>query len=169
MTAMKPPQPLVFWEDIPATEEEIASQFEDATHYSYFEPTESWLQFYPEKKVTYIHFGIASSNEHVSDNEADWLLTSIESGLAAYSDPFFVFIDMSSIDDSESPSEKSRAVYKQLLSHPQNGITVFYGATPAMLFLIKMLTHLARVHKRVKATNDIAAVARYYSKWKESQ
>lgn len=131
---------------------------EDPATFAHLRDTDNWLRFYPEEKTLHIHFGRSTHTQIESDLEAEWLESTVQSGLAA--NPtiiFFVLIDLSRADDSEFPSEKSREVYRTLLSHPQMKKTVFFGVTPAMGFLIKTLVHLSKRQQDIFVVTNITA------------
>lgn len=126
--------------------------------FAHFDVLDNWIGFYPEQQMLHIHFGRATHTQDESDQEADWLDTSILSFWKQHPGvQFYVLIDLSRADDSEFPSEKSRNVYRSLLGNDQMYKTVFFGVTPAMRFLIKTLVHVSGREKDIFIEKDSAA------------
>ena len=140
------------------------------SEFAHFKKTDSWLFRYNNLKQIHLHFGTATKNEEESTEETQWIWheTIENTKKELVNIPFFTYVDLSRSDDSELPSTEAMTIYKKLMTHPQNGQTVFYGATPSMKFFIGMLHRLTRVGDKIAVVNTKKDADRLYKKWSKS-
>jgi len=133
----------------------------------YFEPTDTWIIIFVEDRLIHVHFGKATASAEESTTETTFLHDHTTAWVQA-NHPGISFcgvIHVSRADDSELPSDEAVELYKKILSHEQNGITVFYGMTPSMRFFVGMLTHLIKDGKRIHLATTADEAEAEYKTW----
>lgn len=139
--------------------------------FQHFKPTDDWLIVYPEKKQIHMHFGGPTINEEQHLAETEWICKwTLNNWLPKHADiEFFIYVDMTRSNDSEYPAEESMALYKKMMQHPQNSMTVFYGSTQAMKFFINMLMRFSKTYKKIRLVDTKKQADELYEKWTAKQ
>ncbi len=138
----------------------------DSARRRYFQPTDTWVIPHPELHTLHIHFGNSTTSEKQSTEETQWLFSTVSDVVTVHPSMHFItLIDTSRADDTESPSDQSQQLYKQMLNMPQNAFTIFYGATPAMGFFITMLTHFSKALSKVRVVKTKEEADNLYREW----
>lgn len=133
-----------------------------------FTPVDDWMIFYPELKQIHMHFGNSTDSEKLHTEETAWILDVQKRNMPKYPGiTFCVLADMRRADDSEYPSEESKKMYKEILSHPQMGDTIFYGMAPGMSFFLNILAKI--VSGRIHAVHTREDADKLYQAWLAKQ
>ena len=136
---------------------------QDRAQAVHFAPTDTWIFRYPQDRLIHIHYGTSTSSDKESTTETQFIYGHAIKWFEheAPQQLFCSVIDFTRGDDSESPSSTSMDLYKAMLTHPQNGLAIFYGMTPSMSFFLSMLRRFSKAgkHMRVAKTIDDAEAA----------
>ncbi len=139
--------------------------------FKHFAPTDVWIMVYPKQQLIHIHFGSATANDKESTAETAFVYKHTTAWVEKHAPgiPFCGMIDLSRADDSELPSNETLELYKKMLSHEQNGLTIFYSMTPSMKFFVGMLKHLIKDGNRIRLYETIDEANAEYDKWLAEQ
>lgn len=139
--------------------------------FEHYEPTDVWFICYPKKRTMHLHFGFSTSSAEESTEETTWINKwAVEKWFPKYKDiNFAVIVDMTRGDDSEFPSKASMKMYKEMLKHPQNSITVFYGATHSMKMILNLLLHAINQHNHIHIVETKTEADQLYHDWFKKQ
>lgn len=125
---------------------------------------DDWLIAYPEQRSIHLHYGYATIDEADNAAEAKFIQQFLFAVAVKYPNTkFFLFVDMSRGDNSESVPPESMQIYKSILKHPQLQQGVFYGGTTAMNYILKLLLFLSNRNINIVSTKEEAD--QLYQKW----
>lgn len=134
-------------------------------HYFIYEPLEDLITWFPDQRLIHIHFGKASWNEEITNQEAQWTLDATQVCLDKSEKSIFCLADFSHIDDSDFPTREAIKLYAKSVNREKTAHTITYGASSAMQMVMKIIGTVSTTARKVgfSPTHDTAMVE--YKKW----
>lgn len=135
--------------------------------FTQFEYYKDWFTTYPEENSIHIHFGDPTEDEEGNIQEVTFLKNYLFDIFKKYPQKkFFIFIDSSTIDNSELVPSESMNIYGEIFNHDQAGAVVMYGATEDLNEVALSINDF--VKSEINIAKDYFEADQIFRKWQSS-
>jgi len=132
--------------------------------FAQFEYYNDWFTTYPEENSIHIHFGDPTEDEEGNIQEVTFIKNYLFNIFKKYPQKkFFIFTDLTTMDNSELVPSESIKIYSEIFSHDQVGSVVMYGGTKDLNEIVFAINDLAR--SEVSVAKDYHEANQVFQKW----